>query len=421
MFILFGLIAVITPIKAEPQQQILFSTMVGGQGDDNLTTIATDSDGTVYAGGFTSSQWSQSALQALLVKITPDGTMITKTLGLQGVDKIIDILVPADPRDEHIWIALDSSSGLYTQYTYTVDGTGMSDIKLFRLKKSDLSEVFSITIGDISDDNASMLFERGLDIGILGTSRSFAYPGTVPGTREGLSDPVVTVINYRSSFPEAVGSKYLVSPDHQIITSGIQEGGKLYFVGQNMNARGEFIGYLRGYDIPTFQETQPVTLELGMYPTDIELLDNNLHIVGYKGIIESQNGKYFIFNKALQPIASYGALPAISGITTYNDTLLMSTYEQSSQSSKLDIGFRYWQNGTISPLLYQIGSSDNEYLMDLQPIGGDLVFSGNTVGRDYPVTNGSTYQGHYEGILTRFNLNVLPGPIYKNYLPLLIK
>jgi subtilisin family serine protease len=104
--------------KYAPDGQKLWSTFLGGSGDDRGWAIDTDAAGTAWVTGYTaSSGWAtggfdsvlDGGVDAFLARLSPDGQLLAASyLGGTGSDRGRDVLVDAAG---NVWVAGDTNSG----------------------------------------------------------------------------------------------------------------------------------------------------------------------------------------------------------------------------------------------------------------------------------------------------------------------
>ena len=243
---------VVTKLSADGAT-LIYSTYLGGSGDDEAYSLAVGTDGSVYVAGDTSStnfplknpfQASFSTVfvdsyHAFITKLTPDGSALVYSTYLGGTDDT----------DTANSIAVDAAGNAYiTGYTNSVDfpvtnaiqpnyqGGGV-DAFIAKLNPAGSALLFSTFLGGNSSEDATDIAVDDSGVYVAGITSSTNFPlrnavqSFYNGTGvDGIGDGFVTKLTVNGS--AVVFSTYLGgSGDDEIFSLAVGPGGSVYVTG----------------------------------------------------------------------------------------------------------------------------------------------------------------------------------------------
>src|SRR5262245_46044046 len=206
--------------------QLVYSTYLGGGGEDVGYAIAVDSGGAAYVTGYTTSNdfntlaplqsSNRGGFEAFVAKLNPAGAALTYSTYLGGAGG-----------DLGSGIAVDGSGNAYvTGYTTSTDfntkapalqaanGGGL-DLFVTKLNPAGSDLVYSTYLGGADDDQGyGIAVDGARNVYLTGTTYSSNFPITnnpMQSTRKGASDAFVTKINAAGA--QLVYSTYLGGAD----------------------------------------------------------------------------------------------------------------------------------------------------------------------------------------------------------------
>ena len=191
---------------------IVYSTYVGGSDDDEITSIAVDSSGNVYAAGSTASDDfpelngydesfnGQSDCFVVKVNSTGTGVFYSTYVGGSNIDELKSISVDADG----VVYATGStaSSNFPTQNAYSDSLNGVIDCFLFKLSQDGTSILYSSYIGGSNTEYGSAVIHDSAGAAyITGYTKSNDYPlvNAFDDKFSGISEAFVSKFNTTTS------------------------------------------------------------------------------------------------------------------------------------------------------------------------------------------------------------------------------
>ena len=234
-------------LKLDPNGQTLWSTLLGGTGVDQAQSIALDSAGNVYVGGATSSpdfptvkpiQTWQGGEDAFISKVSSDGTklMYSTYLGGSGDDSIVGLGV--DPTGA-AYVAGNTTS--YTGSGFpTVNALQASpgDMFLAKLNPAGSALAYSTYLGTADSVNALAVDSQG-GLYFSGATRSNDFP-TVNAFNT--SGPAGYVAKLDPSGLTLDFSSYLLETDNPALALALSPSGSLWFGGRFVATPQEPVG-----------------------------------------------------------------------------------------------------------------------------------------------------------------------------------
>jgi uncharacterized repeat protein (TIGR01451 family) len=351
---------------------LVYSTYLGGSGDDVGNGIAVDGSGSAYVTGET---WSsdfptQSAFQvfqgrsdAFVTKLTPAGNALAYSTYLGGTDY-----------DGANGIAVDAAGSAYvTGNTYSANFPMQSpyqstfygdDAFVTKLSPSGTTLVYSTYLGGTGFDQGN-----GIVVDALGS----AY---VTGSTASIDFPVLSA--YQPSFQggqDAFVTKF--SPSGAAVVYSTYLGGSDYDQGYGIALDGAGSAYVTGSTASTDFPTQPVAYQ------------------------------------AIYPGGNYDAF--VTKLTPAGNGLVYSTYLGGSNA---DVGYGIAVDGagsayvagfsasadfpTQSPLQPALQGGSDAFVTKLTPAGDGLVCSTHLGGTDYDQGNGIAIDGSGSAYVTGY-------------------
>ena len=239
--------AFVTKISADGSTMI-YSTYLGGKGDDAGQGIAVDADGNAYITGNTSSpnfpishpiQSSYSgAFDAFITKLSANGSQILYStyLGGRGFENTVGIAVDAQ-RNAYI-------AGNTTSTDFPVANAlqsliaGMQDAFITKISADGSTKVYSTYLGGADMDQAeAMGIDSGGNAFVAGTTFSADFPTANPlqaklgSTFPGVPDGFVTKISADGS-TKIYSTYYGGGEDDRIHAMAVDPNGNAYLTGQ---------------------------------------------------------------------------------------------------------------------------------------------------------------------------------------------
>ena len=243
-------------MKLSPSgDDILFSTFLGGSGDDSWPKIAINSQDEVVVFGLTDSKdfpMTATSLQPemrggedfFIAKLSSDGSQLLGSTYLGGTESQWEFCqnVVIDETDE-IYIAgtTDASDFPITGNAIQSEASGEFDIVITKLSPNLKNIEFSTYLGGSSNDGAVIQVDnQGCIIGVGSTnSRDFPItPGAYDETKNGGNDAVVFKIDLTNQVSSIIRSS---TTDAVFQGLGDFPGGSFESFSQNVSADGRFI------------------------------------------------------------------------------------------------------------------------------------------------------------------------------------
>ncbi|HKS21275.1 MAG TPA: IPT/TIG domain-containing protein [Thermoanaerobaculia bacterium] len=232
---------------------ILWSTYLGGSGDDMAYGITADSSGNAYVAGYTESSglsWiGGSAIQStyggntdgFVIKINSSGANVWSTyLGTSGSDLPLCIRLDGSG---NVWVGgtTDSSSwpgvnGSSAQSTYG----GNQDAFLTQINAAGTAINYSTYLGGSDyEDLQGIAVDSSGNVYVTGTTASTSFPGvtgsSIQSTNAGSYDLYVTKLN--STATSITWSTFLGGSDYDLPQDiGVDSSGNVYVMGSTLSS-----------------------------------------------------------------------------------------------------------------------------------------------------------------------------------------
>jgi hypothetical protein len=452
-------------VASDPGQSLVYSTYLGGTGNDKTWDLAMDGAGNIYITGATTSldfpttqgaydaSYNGDPFDAFVTKLSPDGTLIYSTY-LGGNDE-----------DTAEGIVVDSSSSVYIAgKTYSPDFpvtpgaldrtlNGGRDGYVAKLNAAGDALVYSTYLGGNSWDYCFCIDIDDMGHAYVGgfTHGSFPItPGAAQPTFGGLGDGFAVKLSQDGS--RMLYSTYLGGPDYEAISGiAVDDSGNAYLGGRGvakLNAEGSAFIYQNEF----VYQTLLARAELSEIAVDEA---GNVYGVGCTTTTD-----FPVTLEAVQPIFGGGSRDAvIAKLNEDGSALLYGTYLGGTgtdwgldlalddegnayvmgRTSSLDFptvdplqsmnhgGYDLFlakvnANGTGLLFSSYLGGGGNEYSSEADArIGGlaidylgNISVSGTTTSTDFPTTaaayDPSYNGGDYDAFVVKLSLPSIPLP-----------
>lgn len=230
---------------------VLYSTFLGGSGDDIGNSIAIDSSGNVYITGVTPGNAFPTTAGAFDSTPNGDNDIFVTKLNAGGSALPYSTLLGGGNRDVGNDIAVDSSGSAYitgfslgssyptTAGAFNIVHNGGSDVVVTKLNSTGSDLVYSTYIGDASSDSASgIAVDSAGNVYITGETSSVSYPTTSNAfdqIKSSFFDAFVTELNANGS--GLVYSTYIGAGEFDYGKSiAVDLLGNVYFTGDTFYA-----------------------------------------------------------------------------------------------------------------------------------------------------------------------------------------
>jgi len=393
---------------------LLQSTYLGGSGTDPARSIAIDSGGNVYVGGYTSStnfpgttggaQPSHGAgvQDAFVTKLNPALTTLLQStyLGGSGTDPAYSIAIDSGG---NVYVGGYSTS---TNFPGTAGGaqpsySGSYDAFVAKLNPTLTSIIQSTYLGGSDWDSArSIAIDSGGSVNVIGETYSTNFPGTAGGAQPsngGNCDAFVTKLN--PTLTSIIQSTYLGGNNSEYAYSiAIDSGGNVYVGGQTSSAN--FPGTTGGAQ-PS-NSTIPDAFIAKLNPTLTSIIQStylggNNYDYALPIAIESGGNVYVAgyTNSTNFPGTTGGAQPSNGGFYDAFVTKLNPTLTSIIQSTYL--------GGNSSDYAYSIAMYS----------GGNVYVAVGTISTNFPGTTGGAQpsnSGSYDALVAKFDSSLALPP-----------
>jgi hypothetical protein len=393
------------PLVIDPVLE--YATFYGGSGGETAYAVASDSSGSLYIAGSTSSanlpttagavsaQSPGGSSDAFVAKFGPSGTLIYATyLGGSGADQAYGLAVDSQG-DAYITGSATSTNFPVTQGAYQTGLEGASNVFVAKLNPTGAALIYSSYLGGSgSDTGYGIAVDGSGDAFIAGSTSSANFPVSAAAYRltysGGTSEAFVTAFN-----PSGAGLLYSTylggSTQDQAYAIALDAKGDAYVAGATLSAdfpntpgiiqaaeNGSYDAFISVLN-PTGTALLYSTLLGGSaddYACGIAVdSSGNAYVTGYTG---STN---FPSTPGVLQLASAGGYDAfITKINSSGTALVYSTY---------------------------LGGSGDDYALPIAvDPGGNAYITGDTTSTAFPVTAGalqSSAPGSYTAFVTVLN------------------
>jgi aldose sugar dehydrogenase len=415
------------PLVIDPT--LVYSTYLGGSGDDSGNSIATDSSGNVYVAGTTASMNFPAQTPAFVTSKALEDIFITK-IDAAGANVLYSTYIGGSGRDRAGAIAIDSSGNAYvggrvdstsTNFPTTPGSLASSyrggdfDGVVFKLNAQGNQLIYSTFFGGEENDSVEgIAVDAGGTAYVTGGTKSNAFPTTVSayqGTRAGDTDAFLAKINQAGS--ALLYSSYL--------------GGAATDRGSGVVIDGTGLAYIAGYGAsPDFPTQDPFQAGFGgSFDAFVAKFDtnasgiNSLSFCSYLGgagddkafgiaMDGSQTNLYVVGQTSsnnfpvLNPVqpSSGGSFDAFIAKVSTSGTKVFATYFGGSgddrgtgiavnASGAYVTGFTSSPNlPTVTPLQLNNGGSFDAFVAKLNLTGSSILYStylGGTANENFVV------------------------------------
>lgn len=237
--------------------RLTYSTYIGGSGVDSAQGVALGSDGTLYLTGATQSldfpvrnafqATYNSRTDAFVVKLSADGrSLIYSTfLGGAGDDQAAEIAVDSTG-NAYVAGTTNSTDFPISGGAFQRDPQGLRDIFVTKLNPAGNSLVYSTYLGDVGNDvAAAMTLDAAGRVYVAGTSTSDNYPtlrafqSTRGGGGSPTADCVITILS--ASGNSLAYSTYFGGGDEERVADIVLDAAGSFYI----------VGSTRSTDLPT--------------------------------------------------------------------------------------------------------------------------------------------------------------------------
>ena len=394
------------PLVIDPT--LIFSSYLGGAGDDSGSSIARDSSGNIYLAGNTASTnfptnggaftTNRGLTDIFVTKLDPTGAnMIYSTyIGGSGIDRADGIAVDSNG-NAYVVGRVDSSSA---NFPATVGSFGPAyrggdfDGFVLKLNAQGNGLVYSGFLGGEENDSVEGIAVDAAGVAyVTGGTKSNSFPVTVgayQGTRAGDTDAILTKIN-------AAGSALLYST---------YLGGSSTDRGSGVAIDGTGMAYVAGYGAsPDFPTEEPFQATIGgSFDAVIAKFDTNA--TGISSLVWCSYLGGIADDKAFGiAIDNAGNNLYIAGQTSSNNFPLLNPAQPSFGGSFDGFVARITTSGTKVYSTYLGGSGDDRATGVAINSSGEAYVTGFTSSTNFPtvtplqISNG----GGFDAFLTKLN------------------
>jgi hypothetical protein len=226
---------------------LLYSSYLGGTGDDFARGIAADNNGNAYVVGYTSSSSNfpiQNALQGAYGGGPYDAFVAKFDTTQSGAASLVySTLLGGSGDDEATRVAIDSPGNVYvtgsttstsfpTQNPYQAANHGGNDVFVSEINATDTALVFSTYLGGTGDDTVGGMAVDSTGIYVGGSTISTDFPtmNPVQATNHGLHDAFLTKFDPTGS-SLIYSTYYGGSADEYCLTMALDGSGRAYLGG----------------------------------------------------------------------------------------------------------------------------------------------------------------------------------------------
>jgi uncharacterized protein (TIGR03437 family) len=381
---------------------IVYSTYLGGGGEDQGRGIAVDSSGNAYIAGITNSQDfnTRNPLQpaitglaedAFIAKINPEGTQLVFStyLGGSNIDQAFAIKI--DGAGDAYVAGSTTSADFITRNPIQPVYRGNTDVFVAKIRGDGSSLVYSTYLGGSDFDEAyGIALDPFGNAYVTGTTASNDYNTVIPlqpANAGGGSDAFVTKINAQGT--ALVYSTYVGG-------SGLDVA---YGIAVDVNINAYITGHTFSSDYPVFNPRQDTNR--GSADAFVSRLNVSGTAFVYSTYIGGSQGD---FGRGIAVDANAGAY--ISGRTASTDFPTRNAVQPSNRGN-LD-AFVAKLNLTGTQLVYStyLGGSDDDLGFAIAVDGGGNAFvTGDTRSTDFNARNPlqAANRGGFDAFVTKLN------------------
>jgi len=381
--------------KYDPNGNVVYSTYIGGSGDDFLNQMqvvngevflsgTTNSPNYPVTNGSTYGAGIGNPTDIVVTKLNTSGNIsFAGYFGGNGDDEL-GFVSPMQIVNNELYISGSTFSPNFPIINGTpADPAASGDAFIFALKTTDCSTIFSTCVGGTGYDDAEVMQVDSISgqVYISGQTQSPDLPVTNGSIFSGAVD--ILVASYSST-----GTKNLVtylggSNDDDITTNINIVNGSIYITGttasSNFPVTDGSINTQASYSVAFIAKlTSNGHISFAKYIGD--------QVTGYDDPLESQfiNNNIYILNMNYDGGSNFDS--------SYSDIIKLDTAGNIIYSTKLQGTFYTPPNN-----IYASGY----FTSDMKIINGEVYLNGVMNGGGYPVTNGSTYYPAGTGYFTK--------------------
>ncbi len=232
---------------------LIYSTFLGGSGDDVCEGVAVDGSGAAYVTGFTSSSdfpWTGNAFDrtyngvcdAFVTKLSGEGTTYVYSTYLGGSDEDDGWDIKVDGSGSAYVVGSTRSANFPTTasaFDSSYDG-GTSDGFVARVRSDGAALAYSSFLGGAGDDAAyGIAVDAGHSVYVTGRTYSADFPttgGAFDMTLHGTSDGFVTKLNLTNGAPPIYSTLLGGATDDGSFGIAVDAGGNAYVSGWTESA-----------------------------------------------------------------------------------------------------------------------------------------------------------------------------------------
>ncbi|WP_169089130.1 SBBP repeat-containing protein [Paenibacillus sp. PL91] len=389
---------------------LLYSTYLGGSGDDRGQGIAVDASGNAYVTGFTFSADFPTTpgafdttldfvQDAFVTKLNPTGTALVYStyLGGNSLDQGFGITVDASGNAYVIGVTFSTDFPV-TPGAFQTTFNGGGDAFVTKLNPTGTALIYSTYLGgglgDAGDEGRSIAVDASGNAYVTGTTNSTDFP-TTPGafdtTFNGVDDVFVTKLNPTGT--ALVYSTYLGG-------TGLEQG---LSIAVDASGNAYVTGFTESSDFPTTPGAFDTTMSgfVDAFVTKLNLTGTALVFSTYLGGSSGDRGRGIAVDASGNAYVT-GSTQSIDFPTTLGafDTTLSGA--EDAFVTKLNLtGTGLVYSTYLGGSSFDLGES-----IAVDPFGNAYV-TGGTFSADFPTTPGAfdtTLGGAEDAFVTRINL-----------------
>ncbi len=393
------------PITIDPY---VFSTFLGGSGNEGISDLAMDSEENIYIIGSTTSTdfpatnvYNGGTNDLFICKVNSSGQELIFCTFLGGSGRDYDspgAYIGLDSNANIIFASMTDSSNfpMVNSYDSTYNGGGF-DLVVGKLKSDGSSLLFSTYYGGTGTDGLGQMLFRDSSIYLSGTTSSSDFPivsawdSTYNGNGDGFA--VKLDSNGYPVFSTFIGG------------SRAERGGRVALNSNFSNYMYLIFETWSDNDFPTTSNAFRRT-NAGVTDFVIAILDTNESSLVYATYIGGSGDE----GHCRITVDSQGDI-YFAGVTSSSNFPMNNSYDASHDGGGRDLVIgKLKVHSDHTSLVYSTffgGSGDDESLMKLLLIEDTLVFLGRTTSSDFPTKNAedSSYDGGYDGFVSMMAKN----------------